>query len=51
MVFGFLDALASATLILIGKLALDVIAAQAFKGFQMTQAFKQSFRDQPADNR
>ncbi len=50
MMFWFLDALASATLILIGKLALDAIAAPAIKGYQMTQAFKQSFSDQHVDN-
>jgi hypothetical protein len=40
----FLDALATATLIMVGKLSLNALAVPAIKGFQMTKEFKQSFK-------
>lgn len=38
----FLDALATASLIMLGRLALHALAVPAIKGYQMTMAFKQS---------
>ncbi len=40
----FLDALATATLIMIGQLSLNALAVPAIKGHQMTMEFKQSFK-------
>jgi len=41
----FLDALATATVILVGKLAIDAIAAPAIKGHTMKEEFKKSMRE------
>jgi hypothetical protein len=38
----FLDALATASLIMIGQLSLHALAVPAIKGYQMTMEFKQS---------
>ncbi|WP_439887923.1 hypothetical protein ACSX1C_01425 [Pseudomonas sp. MBLB4123] len=46
--FWGLDALASATLIMLGKLGLSALAVPAIKGHRMTQAFKQQLRDPQA---
>ena len=46
--FWGLDALASATLIMLGKLGLSALAVPAIKGQRMTQAFKQQLRDPQA---
>jgi hypothetical protein len=40
-----LDAMATATLIMIGNLLLNAIAVPAIKGYQMTQEFRRSFQD------
>lgn len=42
MLFWFLDALASATLIMLGKLGLSALAVPAIKGHQLTQEFKKA---------
>jgi hypothetical protein len=40
----FLDALATATLVMAGSLGFKAIAVPAIKGHQMTQEFRQSFK-------
>ncbi len=47
--FWGLDALASATLIMLGKLGLSALAVPAIQGHRMTQAFKQEMRASQAD--
>ena len=44
----FLDALATATLIMFGQLAIKALAVPAIKGHKMTMEFRQSFKDQQA---
>ncbi len=41
----FLDALATATLIMFGKLCLSALAVPAIKGHQLTEEFKKSFNN------
>ncbi|UUO24206.1 hypothetical protein FGD67_13955 [Colwellia sp. M166] len=45
-----LDALATATLIMLGQLCLNAIAMPAIKGYQMTKEFKQSFKEESTDS-
>jgi hypothetical protein len=41
----FLDAIATATLIMLAQLCLNALAVPAIKGYQMTMAFRQSFKE------
>ncbi|WP_163832734.1 hypothetical protein [Spartinivicinus ruber] len=46
VVAWFLDALATATLIMLGQLLINAIAVPAIKGHQMTQEFRLSFKEE-----
>jgi hypothetical protein len=45
IIVWFLDAIATATLIMLAQLCLNALAVPAIKGYQMTMAFRQSFKE------